>query len=247
MNRATNTLTNWSSWCVMRSTKVTAAASASALILALFISACGSSPTAPTPQPPPVVVTPPTPPQNPLLSDPRFSLPFYRQFTTRPLYRWNQPPRVYLRTVDDTGRPIDPRLLDQTAAAIINTATLWTGGTFGLAGLEQGTDTRRGQPGWITVAWNTAGVCATTELTGATAVQEITSQFMLLNHARPECACGPLVAKHELGHAFGYQHTDSDGDLMAATFQGVCDKPLSPRESFHAAVAYSLPAGSMAP
>lgn len=225
------------------------------LILAVLAVGCSGSPTAPTPvsAPPvasvPPVVTPSTPTPNPLLSDPRFSAAFYRQFTSERLSRWTQAPQVYLRTVDDGGNPVSAALLGQTAAALINTTSQWAGGAFGLAGLERGTDTRTEQIGWITVGWNTSGVCGRTALTriGPTHPQEISSMTIVMNHARPECTCGPLVTKHELGHAMGYLHTDSDGDLMAATFQGVCDKPLSAREAFHARVAYSMAPGSPSP
>lgn len=224
----------------------------SALLVALvFLAGCsGNSPTGPTPIPPPVVVVPPvvTPPTgNPLLSDPRFDLGFYHQFTTRPLYRWVQAPKVYLRTVDDRG-PVDPSLIERTAAAFINTASQWTGGSFGLAGLERGTETREGQEGWITVFWLSAGSCGSATITRTTAVQAILSVRIEMNAARPECTCGPLTAKHELGHAMGYQHTDHPSDLMVAEFTpGQCDKPLSDRERFHTTVAYSMAPGSMEP
>lgn len=225
-------------------------------LLAVFAVGCSGSPTSPTPQPtnpaattPPVVSVPPvtvaSPAPNPLLSDPRFDLNFYRMFalagSIRSLSRWTRAPLVYLRTVDDQGRTVATSLLTQTAAAIINTTGQWTGGNFGVAGLEQGTGTREGQAGWLTVAWSTSGVCGTTNGVvgeGATIV---------MNHTRPECTCGPLVAKHELGHAMGFYHTDSSNDLMAATFQGVCDKPLSAREVFHAQLAYQMPIGSLDP
>lgn len=226
------------------------------LIAVLLCAGCSGSPTAPSAPPvtvaPPVVVsTPPVVVANPLLSDPRFDRAFFLQFrygaldypTVAPLAfsRWTQPPLIYLRTVDDQGRAVSAGLLDQTAAAIINTTGQWTGGAFGVAGLERGTETRAGQSGWITVAWVTSGRCGSTDAVGHDGAT------ITMNHARPECTCGPLVAKHELGHALGYLHTDGGNDLMAATFQGVCDKPLSPREAFHAQVAYSLPAGSAAP
>lgn len=233
------------------------------IALSIVAAGCSSSPTAPTPPPvinvpPPVVVAPPVvtppvvvaPPPDPLLSDPRFSLAFYRQMiqdayelpnARRPLYRWTRPPMVYLRTVDESNLPVDGRLLDQTAAAIINTTSAWAGGQFGVAVLERGTGTRAGQAQWLTVEWSRSGGCGATNTPGVEGV------VITMNHRRPECTCGPLVAKHELGHAMGFYHTDSSNDLMVATFQGVCDKPLSEREQFHARVAYNQPVGSLDP
>lgn len=237
-----------------------------AVIVAVVLSvSCSSSPTAPTPPPvvvtqPPAVVTPPvvstppvvptTPAPNPLLSDPRFSLAFYRQMiqdayelpnARRPLRRWTRPPYIYLRTVDDTERAVDARLLDQTAAAIINTTSAWTGGSFGVAGLERGTGTREGMAQWITVKWSTSGVCGNANDVGAEGM------IITMNWRRPECTCGPMVAKHELGHAMGYWHTDSQGDLMWGSTNGQCNKDLSDRERFHAQVAYGQAVGSLDP
>ena len=229
-------------------------------LLALFTVGCAGSPTAPTPvaTPPPVVSAPPvvvppvtvTPTPNPLLSDPRFDLNFYRMFTLSPLARWNQAPRVYLRTVDDGGNAVSASLLDQTAAALINTTSQWTGGAFGLAGLERGTGTRQGQHGWITVAWgNLPNFCGTVTITTLGLDRAIQSNLIVMNHLVPACTCGPLVMKHELGHALGYRHTDSPLDIMSGDpLDGrVCDRPLSAREVFHAQVAYSQPVGSLNP
>lgn len=230
-----------------------------------------SSPTTPTPIAPvvnnvpavtvtppavaaPPVVTAPTP--DPLLSDPRFSLSFYRQLALdgyehpnflKPLLRFKQAPRIYLSTIDDTNRAIDPVTLDQTAAALINTAGAMTG-AFGLAGLEQGTGTRANQPGWITVAWSTDP----TNLCGSSPFGVDGGTITL--YTRTNCSCGgyrmaPRVVKHELGHALGFYHTDSRADLMWGGSWPVsqCDMTVTEREKFHMRVAYSQPIGSLDP
>lgn len=228
-------------------------------MLALFAVGCSSSPTSPTaPSTPPVVVvppvvTPPVTPANPLLSDPRFSLDFYRMFALgtleygrQPLQRLTQAPQVYLRTMFDDGTPVDATTLDSTAAAIINTAAVWTGGAFGLAGLERGTGTRELQPGWITVYWmveRDTGRC------GNASTQR---GVLRIYPNTPNCSCGtlkvrPLVVKHELGHAMGFYHTDSAVDIMYGSSHGACDMEPSAREVFHARVAYSQPLGSLDP
>jgi len=234
-----------------------------ALLAVLFAVGCsGSSPTAPTPPPatPPVVVVPPvvTPPvmvatPSPLLSDARFSLSFYRDFALGArdggpysLRRLTQAPRIYLRTVDDAGRAIDAYSLNETAAALINVAASLTG-VFGLAGLEQGTETRQGQPGWVTVRWadkSGGTLCGTGAFAG---------DLIVLYPQTPGCRCsgGPAVrlktVKHELGHVLGFYHTDSPDDLMYTGSQSTCDKNPSAREVFHAQVAYGQPLGSRDP
>lgn len=231
----------------------------STLIAVLLCAGCSGSPTAPSAPPatnpaatvPPVVTAPPVAAPNPLLSDPRYSASFYRMFALGEgsggpygLRRQTQAPRIYLRTVDDAGKAIDGFTLNETAAALINTAGKLTG-VFGLAGLEQGTETRQGQPGWITVRWSdqVTTFCGTAPYAG---------DVITLYPKTPNCGCvgGPLVrlraVKHELGHALGFYHTDSPDDLMFIT-SATCDKDPSPREVYHASVAYARPVGSMEP
>jgi hypothetical protein len=241
-----------------------------ALLAIVLLASCSKSPTAPTSppivvvQPPAVVVTPPivtpppvvtTPPPNPLLSDPRFSLSFYRQFaldgyesqTLRLLRRQREAPRIYLRTIHDVTRaPIDALSLSQTAAALINTAASLTG-VFGLAGLEQGTATHDGEPGWITVHFADdpeRKFCGRGDIGG----------FWLelyTNTSGCRCAGGPVVrprtVKHELGHVLGFYHTGNADDLMSGLPDGRCDQSPSEREIFHAKVAYGQAIGSLDP
>jgi hypothetical protein len=242
-----------------------------ALIIALLSAACsGSSPTAPSPvavTPPPVVVAPPVvaPPTNPLLSDPRFDRGFYEQFAlgardlgrTTTLRRQQRPPLFYIQTVDNTGAAIDPRTLDATAAALINTAPLWNGG-MGIEGLTMGREAPTPPPcpfcaplpdqvHRIAVVWDN-----TTTTSGQCARSDVGGNLITVFLRTAGCAClglavAPVVIKHELGHTMGYWHTDSVTDVMGAAGTPTCDLTPSAREQFHARVAYSLPQGSSVP
>lgn len=227
----------------------------------LILAGCSSTPTAPTAPPvaaTPIPVTPPvtappvvTPPANPLLSDPRFSLDFYRMFVLgsqdgplQSLRRQTEAPSIYLRTIDDAGIAIDAVTLEQTAAALINTTGQLTG-AFGLAGMERGTGTREGQNGWITVRWSATN-------TGHCGQAAIGGDLLTLEPKTPGCRCGggPAVSlstvKHELGHALGFYHTDTNTDLMFPRLTA-CDMTPSAREIFHAKIAYGQAIGSLDP
>lgn len=243
-------------------------------VIGMLLAVGCSSPTAPTTlpgapvtttppvTPPPVIVTPPpvvvTPPILPAFppNDARFNLTFYRQFAhdalerygdTTPLRRQPEAPRIYLRTVDDANRPMDSLTLDQTAAALENTAGSLTG-VFGLAGLERGTGTRQGQRGWITVRW--AADASPERYCG---YAYIAGDLIVLYPRTAGCRCsgGPAVrlrtVKHELGHALGFYHTDSPADLMYGSGSNACDQTPSAREIYHASIAYQRPIGSPAP
>ena len=63
----------------------------------------------------------------------------------------------------EAGRPIDQETLNTVVHALQDEPEAWTGGRFGLAGLEIGTESREGVSGWITVKWPAdpdAGICA---------------------------------------------------------------------------------------
>jgi hypothetical protein len=147
---------------------------------------------------------------------------------------------VYLKTVDEAGAPIDPLTLDTVQNAMIDVAPKFTGGRFGLEGVLRGTDTREGQSGWITVKWPASAAafnaCGLSEVA-------VDGGWMQLNYLRPTCTCGgskifPRLAAHELGHALGYYHTDSQADIMFGQTPATCDPALSARELAAAAYQY---------
>ena len=156
---------------------------------------------------------------------------------------WTQAPRIYLRTIDEAGRGIDPATLDSTAATLINNAGRLTGDHFGLAGMEQGTDQRDGQTGWITVHWTAeaADYCGRANVGQDGGIIE-------LAYRTPGCGCGtsrimPRVVKHELGHAMGLYHTSNSSELMYAVVS-TCDAPFSEREYQYTKIMYARPVGN---
>jgi hypothetical protein len=189
-----------------------------------------------------------------------FDLAYYRRLARRgleqpgtllPLRRWTRAPRVYLKTVDEAGRPIDAETLRLTESALIDEAPAWTGGRFGLADVVRGTGTQEGSRDWVTVKWpNPAiegNVCGQAQVA-------LEGGWIELNYLNANCACdgsriGPGIVRHELGHTMGFYHTDEPGDLLATSIGRVmaCSGRPSPRERLHAAVAYSRPVGNLDP
>jgi hypothetical protein len=184
---------------------------------------------------------------------PQFSQTFWNQFVyngfesptaLQPLRRLTAPPMVYLKTVDEAGKALDPATLNTVEDALRGVALSWTGGAFSLAGVQRGTGTMAGQRGWLTVRFlnpTEPGVCGRAPIGSDGGVIE-------LDYLTPGCSCAgsrirPRAVMHELGHAFGYWHTDSPADLMYHIITS-CDASPSDREVYHAGIAYQSPVGS---
>jgi len=230
------------------------------LTATLGLAGCGSSTPASTPAPsatPAPVATPtPAPAPPPVVRGPQFDQSFWNQFVhngfeqpgaLQPLRRLTAAPRLYLKTVDEAGNVIDFATLNTVQTAMREVAATWGGGVFGLAGIEQGTGTRDGQAGWLTVKWpnpSAGALCGRAQI-------GTDGGWIELNYLRADatCGCGASrmrtgTAKHELGHSFGYYHTDTDTDVMRNGVNGCVESSRSARETYHATVAYQTPVGS---
>lgn len=221
------------------------------LIVALQMTACGgSSPTAPAP--PPVVVVPPVvvPPVLQMISvspcptsTPGVEFGFYLEIgcnsfdgPIQPDRKWNVAPKVYLKTVDEAGAAIDAVTLDTVQNAMVEAAPHLTAGKFQIV-VERGTGSREGQSGWVTVRWPATPL-------SACGISDVARDggTIDLSYKTAGCDCSgsairPRTARHELGHALGYWHSDSTSDLMSNLgITKPCDQGLSAREL--QAVAY---------
>lgn len=192
--------------------------------------------------------------------DGAFDLAFYRAFARngyeqpsqlQPIRRWTQAPQIYVRTVDQAGQAIDAVTLETVAAALADSTGGWTGDRFKLAGLGKGPETREGVPGWITVKWTNppaAGRCGLSQV-------GTDGGWIELNYLGASCDCGgpsriyPRLVRHELGHALGYYHTDSPGDVMygRSIAANACNLHPSAREIEYAKYVYSRPVGNTDP
>jgi len=189
-----------------------------------------------------------------LFSEAGFDLNFYRQLArdgiegkAYSIQRWVKNPSVYLRTINDRGRLLDPQALDIAQSTISDTIGQWTGGQLSVASFERGTDTREGVSGWITVKWGSAA----SESCGLAQVGW-DGGYIEIDPGTPGCRCAGFaisasIIRHELGHAMGMWHTDSPNDVMYQSFSGQCGRVLSARERQYAAYIYKRPIGNTDP
>lgn len=221
------------------------------VLVALLAAGCGGSTTAPTPAP---IVPAPTPTPPPVVSMitvsacpeavPGLDLGFYREIgcnafdlPLQAVRRWASAPKLYLRTVDEAGAPIDAVTLDTVQNAMIAAAPQLTAGHLAVS-VERGPRSMEGQSGYVTVKFpvvDSGTVCGHAPVA-------VDGGWIELNYKVPSCSCFGVfrkqIAAHELGHALGYWHTDGPHDLMAgaAVAEFACEAVLSAREQ--QAVAY---------
>jgi hypothetical protein len=165
----------------------------------------------------------------------------------QPLRRWTRSPMLYIRTVDESGRAILPEVLQQVVSIASSVVPQYTGGRLAIAGIEQGTGTRQGQAGWITVEWtrDAEDFCGTSHVGQEGGVVTLTYDL-------PGCSCGsqkirPRTVKHEFGHAMGLWHSGQVQDLMSGFGASECDRNISGRELQYLDYLYRRPVGNTNP
>jgi hypothetical protein len=172
---------------------------------------------------------------------------FEEPASLQPVRRWTRGPMIYIRTVDDTGAAILPEVLQQVVTLSTNLVPLYTGGRFSVAAIEQGTETRRNQAGWITVEWTRNA----TQFCGAAHVGQ-EGGSVTLTYDQPGCSCGsqkirPRTVKHELGHAMGMWHSGQAVDLMSGFGASECDRNMTARELQYLEYIYRRAVGNTDP
>ena len=179
-----------------------------------------------------------------------FESAFYREFVQNafdspnhlePIKLLRKPMRIYLRTEDESGHAIDAATQELTEGVLRESATIWSGETFGILDVTRGTGTREDVPGWITVKWSgvpMSGRCGRSTV-------GIDGGYIEFD-ASGACSCGlktrvyPRLVRHELGHAMGYYHTGDPLDVMygQSITPDACDVMPSARERQHAKIAH---------
>jgi hypothetical protein len=191
-----------------------------------------------------------------------FDLGFYRQFIRngyegngqQPLRRWTRNPNIYLKTVDEAGKPVDAATLAAVESVLMDSTPVFTSGKLRIASVERGTGTRVNQSGWITVRFSTqanSGWCGQALIATDGGWIDLNPQGQTGGTCRvcpTNSTIDLAVIRHELGHALGFFHTSSRSDLMyAGGSWSACNQQPSARELLHASIAYSRPVGNLDP
>ena len=218
------------------------------LLLALVTSACGGHDSSPS-------ATTSAATSNALGRPAGFDLDFWNEFvhgthdnaTPVPLRRRTTAPVIYVRTLDDDGVGVDPVTMSVVEQAFRDVALTWGGGSIGLADVVRDPAGRDGQPGTVTVHWSSTAVLGNVCASSDVGVDGGRINFNY-HGTSANCSCNgsivsPHVAKHELGHAFGYWHTTSRVDDLMNAAISTCDANPTDRERLHATYAYTLPNG----
>ncbi len=186
-----------------------------------------------------------------------FSLDFYGQFVRGnfdqsgapwPVLRWNAAPSFYVKTVDQTGRAIEPEVLTVVLSSLARAVPIYTGGVYSAVAIESGTTDRPAATNWVNV--NILRDASQRTICGSSKIGANPGEITLYDDV---CSCGSVkipgsVVLHEVGHAMGFFHVSDRSSVMYPTIPGNCPAgEPSANERLHATVAYSRPRGNTDP
>ena len=161
--------------------------------------------------------------------------------------RWTEPPKFYLRTVDQLGRRVESEVLSMIRRTIPTAVREFTGGLMS-ATIEEGTVARPPAVGWIDV--RVIDDVDEREICGRAAVGENPGRITFYSDV---CQCGsvkvpPALVAHEVGHAMGFYHVSHRESVMYPFIKGGCRAArLSADELYHGPLAYRRAPGHIAP
>jgi hypothetical protein len=184
-----------------------------------------------------------------------FDLSFYRALVRdgfespgelKATHRWTRNAIFYLKTVDDTGRSLEPEVLARLQQEIPRAFSEWTSGRY-RATLEIGAEDRPEVEGLVRVNFTRDPDfehCALATVGG---------NYGWITFRLDYCGCGslridPRTMWHEVGHTAGFWHVRGDF-VMDKYFEGGCTAypAITAPEQYHARVAYERPFGNIDP
>lgn len=192
-----------------------------------------------------------------------FSLGYYREFARnaheRPdqvssagLLRWTMAPSFFFKTtLEDSPTEVPDEVVDAIIHSYRVSVPQLSGGTYEVAAVERGPETRPAALGWVNVLFyrdlrSATGIAAVGSATvgGDSGVIRLT--YDPARSANPPCQYPALeIANHEIVHTMGFRHTDLswfDDPWAENTVRTIdCMGTRAELVRYHAAVAYSRP------